>query len=184
MRLPRELQIPTGAVKVTHKNSSAVAYLYTNAHRQICAVAFYGKGSKPSFRFAFRTEAERERKISEFFQRCGAWDAYRKERRKEKAQPHTLEIGHILVSSWGYDQTNINFYQVTRIVGSHMVELREIGATSDATDWAMGRAVPVLDSFKGEPFRRRASSHGGVKINSSQYASVWDGTPQNWTSYA
>jgi len=37
-----------------------------------------------------------------------------------------VEIGHILSASWGYDQTNIDYYKVIRKTAT-MVELRAIG---------------------------------------------------------
>ena len=37
-----------------------------------------------------------------------------------------VEIGHILRDSWGYDQTNIDYYKVIRKTAS-MVEIRKIG---------------------------------------------------------
>ena len=45
--------------------------------------------------------------------------------RLHTAAPHDLKVGDILYSSWGYDQTNIDFYQVTA-VGVHSVKIREI----------------------------------------------------------
>ncbi|STO91553.1 hypothetical protein [Fluoribacter dumoffii] len=39
---------------------------------------------------------------------------------------HPLQINSILYSSWGYDQTNINFYQVIELVGNATVVLREL----------------------------------------------------------
>jgi hypothetical protein len=37
-----------------------------------------------------------------------------------------VEIGHILKDSWGYDQTNIDYYKVIRKTAA-MVEIRKIG---------------------------------------------------------
>ena len=39
---------------------------------------------------------------------------------------HPLQIGSILYTSWGYEQTNIDFYQVIELIGTSTVVLREI----------------------------------------------------------
>lgn len=43
--------------------------------------------------------------------------------------PHAVRVGDIFCMSWGYDQTNVNYFQVTRLTpkGAYM---REIGAKS------------------------------------------------------
>ena len=40
---------------------------------------------------------------------------------------NSLQIGSILYASWGYDQTNIDFYEVTKLIGRTTLELRELG---------------------------------------------------------
>ena len=46
-----------------------------------------------------------------------------------KAEPvrdHSLKVGDILASSWGYEQTNNNFYRVEALKGRTMVQVREV----------------------------------------------------------
>ncbi len=51
-----------------------------------------------------------------------------------------IETGSILVASWGYDQTNVNFYQVIDTFGKFGLVLREICAEtvegSEQRDWS------------------------------------------------
>lgn len=57
----------------------------------------------------------------------------------------TPKVGDILDSSWGYDQTNIDFYQVVKTT-EHSVWLRSIGAEFDeSTERRL--LVPVKDAF-------------------------------------
>lgn len=48
-----------------------------------------------------------------------------------ESNPHNVKVGDIFNMSWGYDQTNNNFFQVTR-VSPKGVWVREIGAKSVA----------------------------------------------------
>lgn len=181
---PRSSYVPTGAIKVTDKHSDAVVYLYAQRSSGLpCVIAFHGKAQKPDFRYWYPTEEERAEKIERFFKSRRDHINRMAERRKEANKPHTLEVGHILRSSWGYDQTNIDYYQVTAIVGKTMVELRKISRISDNAGGLTGTCTPDLDAFIGEPFRRKVS-HGSVTITQGQYAHPWKGTPDHWTAYA
>lgn len=46
--------------------------------------------------------------------------------KKEKLNKYGVKVGDIFYSSWGYEQTNINFFQVVEIVGECSVRVREI----------------------------------------------------------
>lgn len=111
----------------------------------------------------------------------------------ERVYPVTPRIGDILVSSWGYDQTNIDFYQVTKVTKSS-VWLRSIrGQVSEARAYD-DMLTPVRDAFtedKAHVHRwnlvhwhgerhwqyqcRLGSKHGGYS------ASLWDGTARAQT---
>jgi len=59
-----------------------------------------------------------------------------------------VEIGQIVYSSWGYDQTNIDFYKVIRKTAA-MVELRAIGqkyleSTSSMSEYVVADADDEL----------------------------------------
>ena len=184
----RESYIPKGAIRVTAKASDAVAFAYWTGKGRPAAVAFHGKAAKPDWHHVFPSEAARERAVGQHFEGRRLAAARKAERRAEAAKPHTLEVGHVLVASWGYDQTNVNFYQVTRIVRSRMVEVRAI-AQADASNgrepWATGKVMPALDHFTGEPLRRLVDGkRQTVRIDDCRTARVWDGRPQGWTAYA
>jgi hypothetical protein len=72
----------------------------------------------------------------------------------------TPQIGDIFVNSWGYDQTNVDAYQVTRLTPKKM-ELAPINtAPVPGTDGFMcSKVVPVKDSFQlnGRKFLVRQS---------------------------
>lgn len=46
---------------------------------------------------------------------------------KEKPQPlHGVKVGDLFYSSWGYEQTNVDFFQVVSLVGARSVRVREV----------------------------------------------------------
>lgn len=182
--LSRAFYVPAGAAKITHKATGSEAYLYM-VDGKPCAALFLGKAQKPKWRYRFRSEAERAARIEKDLANFAANRQAAADRRAASRRPHKLEVGHILVASWGYEQTNVDFYQVTRVIGAHTVEIREIEGNVTRGDggWS-GQVIPAIDAFTGEPMIKRVIDGDTVKIESFAYARLWDGLPRNWTAYA
>lgn len=168
----------------------------SNAPGCVIAMAFGGKRSKPDWHFRFQSEERLAAKIAEslagFEADAARTAAYKAERNKE----HDVKVGDVFRCSWGYDQTNVDYYQCTDVSGS-MIQIREIGAMSEETEFMQGRSVPALGKFIGEPMRKKVSMLGGepsVRIYS--YASAYRVKPvadvggvkvfasDAWTAYA
>ncbi|MBW3636659.1 MAG: hypothetical protein KY445_09385, partial [Armatimonadetes bacterium] len=79
-----------------------------------------------------------------------------------------FKAGDILQHSWGYEQTNVDFYQVLSVTAKFLTVRRISGRIiQDAGTGAMaGRCEPVPDAFTGE----------AEKIAARKY-SKWDGRP-------
>lgn len=99
--------------------------------------------------------------------------------RKEKAAQ--VKVGDIFVSSWGYEQTNVDFYRVVKLVGTATVVLQKL--TNQVVEGSMyphGMAcnvVPGNGTVDGQ-FKVRINQYGSVKISSYRSASKWDGKPR------
>lgn len=129
----------------------------------------------------FGTTEERQKYIDNYISRVKSWEdmkAERKQARKDFKNP--AKIGDLLCASWGYDQTNIDFYQVTQVKGK-MVEVREIGGHSvegSGQSHGMADQVKVVkDSFvkDSEPISRlvKQSAYGDYYINVDQVRSAF-----------
>ena len=75
----------------------------------------------------------------------------------------SLRVGDILYSSWGWEQTNIDFYQVIAIRGS-AVDLRQLDQRTTEDGYMCGTTVPLPDVFKG-----KAHTHRQQGCKSSSY---------------
>ena len=132
-RPTRTRYIPLGSAKVADKRSDAVAYVYASGGAP-AAVVYYGRQSKPVMHCRYRSEANRSDAVRRYFKaRQDALEA----KAKHAAEGHTLQVGDILSSSWGYEQVNVDFYEVVA-VSKCMVTLRELAQVSTETDWARG----------------------------------------------
>ncbi len=176
--------IPHAATCVRHKASGAIAYLYTLGGRP-CVMAYAPRAKRATFHERYSTEEQRARRVTDWFSVLTDNAKAQAERKARDSRPHQLQAGHVLVCSWGYEQTNVDFYQVTRVVSANMVEIRKIASTTTKeTGWAQGQSVPLLDNFTGEAMRKRVRDGDRVTITDYASARLWDGTPQNWTAYA
>ena len=85
-------------------------------------------------------------------------------------------VGDVYVSSWGYDQTNIDFYQCVGITASgKSVRVRKIGA-ADVEGGGRGwdYVIPVKDYFVGDTMTRRTQRHNyHPSFNVTSYATAF-----------
>lgn len=102
------------------------------------------------------------------------------------ATGHGVPVGAVFVHSWGYDQTNIDFYEVVGVTAK-AVKIRPVKQTTEYLGSGQDKTVPVEgdDRFKGEPvtkfvkFWKYDGENGPVlRINDyTAHASLWDGAP-------
>lgn len=96
-----------------------------------------------------------------------------------------LSEGSILYSSWGYDQTNIDFYQVVRLVGKTMCEVVQIESRIKDSDGFSDSVVPYPAAKGKKTYKRKIkywSSMPSIDISSFQHARLWDGNPKTQTN--
>jgi hypothetical protein len=86
-----------------------------------------------------------------------------------------VEIGHILSASWGYDQTNIDYYKVIRKTAA-MVELRAIGQKFVEADSSMSEYVmpdPDNELFDSNFMPRAKAVKNGYEITNDYDGGEW-----------
>lgn len=97
-----------------------------------------------------------------------------------------INKGDILVSHWGYDQTNVDFFYVVKKTGLG-VSLIPMGEKIVEYKDMSGRVVPGEPNFTAKPMNRKIKKYTGgvyVRINSFSYARKWNGQPEYFSSYA
>ena len=105
-----------------------------------------------------------------------------------KENKHTFKVDDILRYSWGWEQTNIEFYVVVKTTPA-MIHLRRIGQENTGFDM-FGTTVPLtgIDERHPEILKKRVvdlgSGYGEVVRMEYGSAKLWDGTPQRYSSYA
>ena len=83
----------------------------------------------------------------------------------------TIKVGDIFVSTWGYEQTNIDFYQIIEVKGQYATFQEICSKEVEGSMYSHGMAcqvVPVKDSFIGEPIKKKMRfNEGGASCNIS-----------------
>lgn len=125
-----------------------------------------GKSQKPQY-CGFVNAESRDAWIEEQKRGEDRREIYNAERKDRDAAAtakmlEAIQVGTILHYSWGYDQTNAEFFQVIERKKATVI-VRAIGSESVSHEddkWMSGRVRPIRDAFKGEPMTKRITSSG------------------------
>lgn len=105
---------------------------------------------------------------------------------KEEQPLPTVRVGDIFISSWGYDQTNVDFYKVLNVKNKTAV-LVEIGQTRNYTGHMQGICIPDPTVMGKKTLTKRIQSYRGTpffKIASYASASPWNGKNEHFSEWA
>jgi len=185
--------IPAGARAVKSRKAEAVVYVHERNGVPF-AIAYAFKRGKPEWNFRFRNEADRAKRIELFFKGIEAAEVYlaeQKARAKELAKPGNVKVGQVFVSSWGYDQTNVDFYEIVALKGAASAMVVKIpcdtleGSEGQMCAHVLPSTAPDRAAGK-EPFMVRIKGNRIVssEINGRGGASAWEGKPQYQSWYA
>lgn len=163
-----------GRTKVAPKGVPLEFYL-ADAPGFYTAMCFIGTAAKPAWRYRFKTPEQRAaymaRQIENTKARAASMAAYKAKREV----PSRLEIGHILVTCWGYDQTNREFFKVIAKKGDRTVIVQELAQISEETGFLNGKCFPAEEFRTGsKPITCRVMHGDGIKVE-GHHASLWDG---------
>ena len=118
-------------------------------------------GYKIEFNYRYGSVARMFEHVEEFLAGLERADQWKEERKIARAAAKVAALegvkeGDIYVASWGWEQTNIDAYQVVAKKGA-TVTLREFaGASFEGSEGFMSdRVVPVKNEFIGGEFKKR-----------------------------
>jgi hypothetical protein len=176
----REMYLPTHArdvAPIVPEGTDLAIYKILTGDR-LTGVAFAGKSNKPLWHYRFRSDAEFDKTVEETAKnRRLHFQRKEDDQRARKEWSHGLQEGDILYASWGYDQTNVDFYQIVS-VQDKTVMLREIASEGTKNEYV----IPVPGKFIGPPMRKlprgRGTDPGSVRLTSYSSAYKWDGNPK------
>lgn len=167
-----------GRTKVAPKGLDVEFYLQ-DAPGRFSVMAFVGTAGKPMANYWYKSADQRAGFMARTIESAKARVAYRA---KKTTTARKLEVGHILYTSWGYDQTNTDFYQVTALKGATMVMVRKLAATTEEKGFMSGDTFPTEEQI-GEPIACRVRNGDSITVDGHS-AWIWGGTPKAVSWYA
>lgn len=164
---------------------SDVAVWGWEAEGRIYGVAFAGNAEKPTWHYRFASRealVSRVRELADSRRAHAERIASRKAARK--AFRHTIKVGDIFTCSWGYEQTNVDFYECVATKTKTIV-VRAISGKTVSTDggWT-GYCVPQPGVFIGDARTVVVDESNGFKPRSYSHARLWNGQPERYSTYA
>ena len=132
---------------------------------------FRPKGSKPEVNFSFRTVEAREAYVARYLSSYAASEeakaSYRAERKAVASNASKVSVGTIFCHSWGWEQTNVDYYEVVKVSASGaQVEVKPIAcAEVPGSQGQMSAKVkPVPGAFVTKTYRMQ-DAHGNYKTS-------------------
>ena len=170
MKMDREFYIPKaeGMETVTRDGIDAIVYVYEVKGRPH-ACMFGGKRSKPDSHYYYRSVEARDKAVEDYFDglqvsidRKAAYKAKQKAEKEKSVE--SIKVGDIFEGSWGYDQTNIEFYQVVekkRVT----CKIQKIGQKVVEETQGCDYVRPNPEVKCGKPVTKRINGSGGFTFD-------------------
>jgi hypothetical protein len=192
--------IPQGYELALDNKDLGIA-IYTRDGETLGGMCFVGKAIKPTWFYRFKSVEQRNKEIEQTFARVQSKldrKAQEKAKKSEAMQNHGVVVGDVFRCSWGYDQTNIDYYEVISITGKTATICR-IGCLSEETGFLQGQSVPQLGAFIGKPKKKliqKRSVDSEAYLTMNSYSTAFKMTPiaqvgnkpvyesSQWTAYA
>lgn len=179
--------IPANATECQHPNGLGVAYAYSLPNGKSCVIAYDGNQSKRAFHESYRDAEKRDVRIAEHFAALTSSALQKKEWRDRKNAAHSMVVGDIIHHSWGWEQTQCDFYQVLAVT-AHGATIQAISsATVPDSCYSHGMAemqTATPNAFCGEPLKVRIDGTNRVTTLKHGSAAKWDGRPKYCSWYA
>jgi hypothetical protein len=178
----KERYIPAGYVPLVIENPADVVVYTNNDNGKFSAICFAGKAVNPTWYYLFRSEEAMLAQVAKTVNNRIARAAEVAKYKAERLAPTNLKEGDILYCSWGYDQTQVDFYKVKEVVGNNRIKI--IPMTAIVAKQSTGADYMVAGEEKGTPMLKVANGRqNSVKITSYSNAYLWDGQPKYETAF-
>ena len=122
----------------------------------VCIV-FSKKAKNKFWYYGFLNYDSMMKKVEETISNAVSRKKTQEEYKAKRNQPHTLKVGDILYASWGYDQTNIDFFKVVALVGKTQVKIIGVDTEIESVPGCESQdlATPASSSSQANIFTRK-----------------------------
>jgi hypothetical protein len=167
-------------IKAVLSRAGETALCMSFVDNTLHVVTFYNRNDKPCLvwwwndakgmngNYYYMNNEARDKKLGELIELAESRSAHKKEQaEKRKNNRIEAEVGDIFYASWGYDQTNVDLYQVVERKGKATVKMQPIASTWVDYEYGKVKADPTRKT--GDEFTARLGQYG-VKVGYNQTA--------------
>lgn len=145
-----------------------VCYVGPAGHHKgwFAVTAYREKAIKPDFSYRYKTEAEVDAKIAAFFDGIRQHKKLVQDRRTSEFEGHSFVIGDIVTNSWGYDQTNVDWYRVSHTTKNYvwLIPVHSALTPDEGCGPMSGKVALALDAdLKPIDGKGKETKHRAVK---------------------
>jgi hypothetical protein len=180
-------------IATIHERSNAIdakSYPYSVKFVQETPKARY-MPYKVIYHYKFTTLERAEQQANAYINNAKSVAEYREIKRAAKAEANKgvnaadfYQIGDVIVNTWGYEQTNVNYYKVVKVTAK-TISIVEIGLTTvKGSEYSHGMACNVTADLSnvlpnGDSFTLRVYEKGRLSNPESfYYMRKWSGEAQ------
>ena len=178
--------IPPDAKELRFDSVSAVIYVTKHGEASYTAKAYQGTAYHPAWHYSFKTPDRFEAYAQEWLHNLEASKVFRAEQKAKQSGICPWKVGQILSCTWGYDQTNQDYYEVIAIRGK-VVDIQVIGQHAIDRQGPYGDTVIPFRGFRGKVIKsKKPQTHDNgktwfLRMTSYSFAYPWDGKPDHQT---
>ncbi len=154
--------------------------------------AWAGKQRDPYSYYRFRSEEKRDAWIEEQLQKGEHHDLFKAEQKERSAKRRTeiraeIQVGTLLFDSWGYDQTNVDFFQVIdrSKTGATVTIKRICGRQVEGSAGHMCCKLTAVQNgwIDGEKQFQARVTENGVSLKRGRHASITSADREHYSSW-
>lgn len=128
-------------------------------------VIFEGRRQKPTLNYVYDTKEKMILRIEKFVKRVFEKNQEKEEQKAKdalmaKENRAKVNVGDTFHTSWGWEQTNIEFFQVVRRISPSRVAIRRISEIVVSEGYMSAEIKPKKDSFISEEKVVTINKHG------------------------
>lgn len=166
-----------GHIDLIDRLKVEIFYTIGELEKGYYAIAYSGKRKKDDFFYRFSTKEKMEKYIEDYIKGIENTLKAKQERKvaqKEMAKNVVVKVGDLFCNSWGWEQTNVDFYQVIKVTNKTAVLAPISGKSVEGSAGYMScQLVAVKDSFTGgENLTKRIQSYDGKPYFSMEFGSM------------
>jgi hypothetical protein len=166
--------IPKDYILLNNNESDLLFYTNNGLNNYWSAICYTKKSFRKTWFYRFKDKEQMIKTINNTIASFKERKQQVEKNRQERFKPHSLKINDILYCSWGYDQTNIDFFKVKNLIGKNKIEVVKMTNEFVSSGCQSNYVRPGTETKKTS-VHIVDGKYNSIRIYSFASASKWNG---------